>query len=71
MTAQPERVSDERLETCRASYENLRMPELYSIFVELQERRRAETAPAAVERCTNCGQSFAASRHFRITGRLP
>ncbi len=37
---------------------------------EAAEERRAEARNHA-ETCTNCGQSFAASRHFRLTGRMP
>ena len=35
---------------------------------------RASSPPLVLnstECCTNCGQSFSASRHFRLTGRLP
>lgn len=35
------RLTDGELETWRRSYEHQRMPELYSMIVELQERRRA------------------------------
>lgn len=37
---------------------------------EAAEERRAE-AEAHDETCTNCGQSFAASRRFRLTGEMP